>query len=115
VNLTMDRNEIMARSNGAASTLFVNLEGGTVQFGGPVDIGYQIVTANGCGSSGSKTVSCPTGKTVLGGGCYSDRSEEELERSSPSGTTGWTCRWDVCGSGEFGSWTSYAICANVKP
>lgn len=32
-NLAIDANEIMARNNGAASTLYINTEGGTVYFG----------------------------------------------------------------------------------
>lgn len=41
-NLALDGNEIMARNNGATSTLFLNNDGGTVEFGGPIRVPETI-------------------------------------------------------------------------
>ena len=45
LNLAMDRNEIMARNNGAPGNMFLNLDGGTV-FVGAVDSLSALVTNN---------------------------------------------------------------------
>lgn len=37
-NISIDNNEIMARNNGSSSELYINHEGGTTDFGGPVKI-----------------------------------------------------------------------------
>lgn len=102
-NISIDNNEIMARNNGATSTLFLNNNGGAIVCGGPIDIDYTIV-------SGSSSVSCPGGTKVLGGGCRIS-GDAEVRRSYPS-NNGWQCEaGDVVG---FISLTAYAICANVK-
>lgn len=45
-NLVIDNNEIMARSNGAVSTLNINLDGGTTKFGGNIDVGGSITSGS---------------------------------------------------------------------
>jgi hypothetical protein len=113
-NLALDNNEIMARDGGAVSTLFLNANGGDVAVGGLLDIGYQIVSAEGCDGSGTVTVSCTGARRVLGGGCFSDYDEQEIETSHPVGTTGWQCRFDDCDPGVFTTgFFAYAICAGV--
>ena len=102
-NISIDNNEIMARNNGAASTLFLNAEGGDVVVGGPLNIGYQIVT-------GSPTANCPTGKKPISGGCRIS-GDAEVRASYPSGN-GWTCV--VGDQSGFITLTAYAICVNVK-
>jgi hypothetical protein len=111
-NIIIDNNEIMARDNGTVSTLYINHNGGTTSFGGPIDIGYQIVTA---GDHTSVSVSCPSGKRVIGGGCYdSGPDEDPMYRSYPlSNGTGWHCAIDD-GTVGAGFVTAYAICANVR-
>lgn len=113
-NLAFDNNEIMARSGGAPAVLTLNNEGGDVRVGGQLDLDYQIVAStSSCSSAGSIVASCPAGKRVVGGGCYSSDGEEEIEVSRPSGDTAWHCRFDSC-PGGFGDWTAYAICLKVK-
>jgi len=114
LNLAFDNNEIMARNAGQTSTLYLNNDGGDVVVGGHLDLDYQIVTSTAaCSGAGSIVASCPAGKRVVGGGCYSGDGEEEIETSRPSGDTAWHCRFDSC-PGGFGDWTAYAICLKVK-
>ncbi|MFK7882788.1 MAG: hypothetical protein AB8F26_01225, partial [Phycisphaerales bacterium] len=59
-NLTMDRNEIMARNNGSPAGLFLNFEGGEVAFGEHrihPPLAYGSVRSNGSLLSGSSNVS----------------------------------------------------------
>jgi GAF domain-containing protein len=42
-NIVIDNNEIVARNNGAASSLFLNTNSGDVVIGWAIDIGYEIV------------------------------------------------------------------------
>jgi hypothetical protein len=102
-NVAIDGNEIMARNNGATSTLFLNNDSGDVVFGGAIDIGYEIVFVGFGGISGEAL--CPAGKEVIGGGCgcgldAATNSYPEADR--------WICRCDD----TLGA--AYAICANVK-
>jgi hypothetical protein len=108
-NVAIDGNEIMARSNGEASNLYVNVDGGDVVFGGAIDIGYEIVSVHE-EESASATALCPAGKKVLGGGCSGGTSWDYIEVSEPWGSTGWHCRKRY----ESVSVHVYAICANVK-
>jgi hypothetical protein len=58
-----------------------------------------------------RSVSCPAGKTVVGGGCSSASALSMLSISDsyPSGGTSWNCRGSVLGLGVV--LTVYAICA----
>jgi hypothetical protein len=118
-NLALDSNEIMARNNGATATLFLNNDGGDVKVGGTLDVGYQMVVAYGCDFAGGQTASCPAGKRVVYGGCYSPFAQEELEASYPGdgfgeSTTGWACRWDTCDDSSSTDYRTIAVCARVK-
>lgn len=104
-NIAIDGNEIMARNNGATSTLFLNNDGGDVRFGGAIDIGYEVVDNFSAGDT--VDVHCPAGKKVLSGGCSC--GNDDVERSYPiDGGTGWGCTCSGANSG------AAAICANVK-
>lgn len=111
-NLALDQNEIMARNNGAPATLFLNNEGGTTYFGGPIDIRFQIVTVEG---SGYIIATCPAGMRIIAGGCHTDDSTgstpDALVGSFPSSDTTWTCHWD---DSDDSSADAYAICAGVQ-
>ncbi|MEO7795339.1 MAG: hypothetical protein ABIV06_11260 [Thermoanaerobaculia bacterium] len=111
-NLSIDGNEIMARFNGQPSTLLLNNDGGTVVFGGPIDIGYQIVEQSVFGIG--VAVDCPTGLKVLGGGCRSADANDHLLTSRPSivgARNGWLCTYNDVNDSEL---TAFAICANVQ-
>jgi len=114
-NVAIDDNEIMARNNGSAATLNLNVEGGDVVVGGSLDIGRQIVTASE-GTTGDTAwdvqVTCPSGKHILGGGCRTDDRTRYVVESRPSGDTGWYC-WFSPGDTDK-TVTAYAICARVK-
>jgi hypothetical protein len=114
LNVAIDNNEILARNIGALAPLTLNNGGGEVVIGGPLEIGYEVVTSKGgCSSAGGIAVSCPSGKRVGGGGRSSGASREELEESRPNGDTGWHCRFDSC-PGGFGDWKAWAICLQVQ-
>jgi len=109
-NIAMDNNEIMARYNGAAATLYLNNDGGDIVCGGPIDIGYEIVHASG-GFSGIFDICCPAGKRLLGGGCFGSHPDLILASSYPVSSTCWRCGyWGDTDRTKDG----YAICANVK-
>ncbi|MGE0639424.1 MAG: hypothetical protein AB7G12_07155 [Thermoanaerobaculia bacterium] len=102
LNLSFDNNEIMARNNGSTATLYLNNNGGDVVIGGNLGLGLQYVEGGGA------SVSCPAGKKVLGGGCWTD-SDSPLLTTRPNSTlTGWQCAWDTSG---FITVKTYAICA----
>lgn len=105
LNISIDNNEIMARNNGAVSTLYLNADGGDISCGGPLVVGYQIVSAGG------SAVSCPTGKKPIGGGCRINSGSAELTQSYPT-ASGWACQ--VGDQVGFISLSTYAICASVK-
>ena len=107
-NVAIDGNEIMARNNGATSSLYLNNNGGDVVIGGSVDIGYEIVSRFGS-KAHCISISCPAGKQVVGGGCnvgYPDY----VVANNPTSNTSWEC----CGDETDSNVTVHAICANVK-
>lgn len=129
----------MARNNGATSTLFLNANGGNVSlvqsgsggvaigtatvpagvklnvqggdavFGGAIDIGYEIVVGP---SQQVSYAGCPSGKKVLGGGCFAN-ADLESSRPDESGFYGPPPGW-ICYAGAGNETTAYAICAKVK-
>jgi hypothetical protein len=82
--------------------------------------GIQILTATSGSNSNQKpntSVSCPAGKTVIGGGGDTSRSEAVVSNSAPTGlsngkATGWSVDADDLGQ-TTQSWTVtvYVICA----
>ena len=75
---------------------------------GTLDIGYEVVRSTCPGFCGGWSVSCPSGKKVLGGGCATS-SLDPIYCSCPDGETGWQC-W----VGDANGWIeASAICANV--
>jgi len=109
-NIVMDSNEIMARNNTAASTLYLNNDGGDVVTGSDLDVGgnlsvtgdlavvgglnfgYQIVEAQCGGNQNWCTATCPTGKKVISGGCHtSSGGVPPINASYPLSTTEWHC------------------------
>ncbi len=132
-NISIDNNEIMARDNGATSTLYLNanggnvslvnsgsggvaigsstvpagvklnVQGGDVMVGGAIDIGLMEVA----GPSGvdMAVISCPAGMIALSGGCHCNG---ELGASIGS-KTGWFCN---CWSGVLAS--SNVLCGRAK-
>jgi hypothetical protein len=108
-NVAIDGNEIMARDDGAASTLYLNFDGGAVVVGGVLDIGYTIVTVDG--TDGPMTAHCPAGKKVLGGGCWANALGATIALSRPLDDNKWMCGWD---GGEGDDLKVFAICANVR-
>jgi hypothetical protein len=88
---------------------------------GPVGVsGAQLVTADSATNSNtvkSESVSCPSGKKVLGGGAAVNTTTNTLAitRSSPNGSlTGWTAEAQETAAFA-GNWrvTVYAVCATV--
>jgi len=106
INVALDGNEIMARNNGAVSTLYVNNDGGDVVFGGAIDIGYEVAWDLSTDSTADAV--CPEGKKVLGGGCRCGL--DDVEDSIPNGNS-WHCE---CSAHLDGVTYAYAICARVK-
>ncbi len=74
--------------------------------GGRVDIGLEVVrcvTTTEC--------LCPTGKTVLSGGCWTDSGVRYQRPIRRGGSDGWTCNR----VGEGNLIAVYAVCARVQP
>jgi len=78
--------------------------------------GYQVVSSskNVEAYLQSHSVSCPSGKIVLGGGCRDEGASRHIKENYPNGQTGWNCvsRDAVFASG--GTITVYAICVNAN-
>ena len=108
INISIDNNEIMARNNGAPATLTLNQAGGDISCGGSLDVGLQVVTSTSGNAPIYRQASCPAGKKLLGGGCYS--VSELIVESRPISETTWQCRWDAVGD----QMTAYVVCANMK-
>ena len=84
---------------------FVN---GDVLVSGKVDIGYELVESASPSSVRQWSVSCPSGKKVLGGGCWS-HVQGDLSYPMSDGS-GWEC-W---AANDTGGIRAYAICADVE-
>ena len=111
-NLAIDENEIMARTNGVASTLHLNNDGGQVHAGGDLvvdgDLGIGIQTVSSNTDSDDIVVNCPAGKTIVSGGCFG--GADEIEGSFPNSDTSWRCLFNGVGVGN----TAYAVCARIE-
>ncbi|MHC4698896.1 MAG: hypothetical protein ACYTFA_19375 [Planctomycetota bacterium] len=75
---------------------------------GTLDIGYEVVESGSPGPIRIWSASCPSGKKVLGGGCWG-HAQGDLSYPLSDGS-GWEC-WAVDDTGWI---RAYAICANVN-
>jgi hypothetical protein len=75
--------------------------GGSIDLGGTLYYGYQIVTA---AATSSCTATCPSGYKVTGGGCKG--SDSDLRHNYPPNDYSWYCVSPY-------TVTCYAICARV--
>ena len=64
VNLAFDNNEIIARNNGTASTLYLNYEGGNIICGGPVQSTTFTGALNGNASTATRLAHINVGSTT---------------------------------------------------
>lgn len=114
-NIAVDSNEIMARNNGATAKLFLNANGGEVQIGGPLLVGYEVVEQiGGCGGPGGLWIEavCPAGKRALGGSCDRFHATNDSRPLSIGGVAGrgWRCEIANCDSSD----RAIAICAGIR-
>jgi hypothetical protein len=94
VNLAMDNNEVMARNNGATSSLYLNNNGGTVLTGADLDVGDDLFVTQGahfdCPSCGSTTTfdgASNWGDLTIQGRVLS--TSDNLHLSPPGGRDVW--------------------------
>lgn len=111
-NVVMDNNEIIARDNGATSSLYLNINGGDVVIGGTLDIGWEFLTERTSNEYGNAEVYCTAGKRPLGGGCASAVGLEYIESNHPF-CDGDGCGWRCSVDGSKGA-IAWVICAKVK-
>ncbi len=82
--------------------------------GSPGISGYEVVDLTGVagnvvpGEYVVKSLSCPTGKKVLGGRCSSGLN---LHRSAPENNS-WECGWIASNNGSYALY-AYAICVTT--
>ncbi|MBT6052077.1 MAG: hypothetical protein HOG49_35180, partial [Candidatus Scalindua sp.] len=77
VNIVMDNNEIIARNNGSASTLYVNKDGGNVILGNSaskIGIGTQTIVS-------TRAINTATGAYLTTGGTWTSASSRELKEN----------------------------------
>ena len=76
-NIVMDNNEIIARNNGSASTLYVNKDGGNVILGNSaskIGIGTQTIVS-------TRAINTATGAYLTTGGTWTSASSRELKEN----------------------------------
>lgn len=132
-NMAIDNNEIMTRNNGSPATMFLNHDGGSVVIGGNaadprlglgtslpterldlgggnIAMGYEVITNLTDLSATLAYALCPSGKTVISGGCNCG-TDDFAERFGPvffADGNGWECK---CAGTVI---SATAICANIK-
>jgi hypothetical protein len=80
---------------------------------GNVSMGYEILSVD-CGPTCVQTtVSCSSGKKLLGGGCYLTAGGTTLTASFPGGLNGYAADMWFCRSAAATTITAYAICARI--
>lgn len=85
---------------------------GDITSTGSVIMGRQIVQSLPPGNIAGATAYCPSGKVIIGGGCYhSDTTfAARLSISYPNTDSSWTCAYHEANNGVV---TAYAICARM--
>lgn len=85
------------------------LTGGPITGSGTISLamGYQRVWT-GPTVATVLSVTCPAGKSVIGGGCQSS-TFDDASNGWPDSNTSWRCRW----GSSVAEHTAWAICANV--
>lgn len=108
-NMVLDSNDIMVRDNQQPGVLFLNDNGGDVVVGGLLDIGLEVVREDAFDTFFIEAV-CPSGKRLLGGGCWA--ANDVINISAPSSDTpeAWRCQ----SSDTTLQVVAHAYCARVK-
>lgn len=76
---------------------------------GQINIAIEIVTTDNSAAT-AKTVTCTSGKVVLGGGCRHDGGGAMyVVKSYPSSSAQWTCEYN-----NNGDLIAYAVCGKVR-
>ena len=78
----------------------------------PIEI-VQAEAIPGGAAVFARSVSCPVGKRVIGGGGETDRSDIFMTRSYPESTTSWRVRWETDNNASISPSfiRAYAVCA----
>ena len=100
--------------NAGSASVTGALSAGSATVGGEKVIrGYSPASAVCDAGSEACTIACPVGKKVLGGGCWLDNIDQEINVTYPAaGNDGWTCQRKGEGNGL--SWSIWAACATVE-
>lgn len=117
----LQRNLNIPKVHASPSTCTVNDDldvSGDLTVHGSSSIGWEMVSANytvSPGHRGGGTVDCPSGKRLLGGGCYSGIVSTVLEVNVPLDQDTWWCQIGNDDPTNSAHVTVYAICARVVP
>jgi hypothetical protein len=78
--------------------------------GGNILMGYGMTTGT-CSNVWNCVFSCPAGKQVIAGGCYTANNAVAIAQNQPLSTTQWQC-----GSLNYTAttWAWFLLCANIK-
>jgi microcystin-dependent protein len=104
---TLTGSVTMSSLTATGDTSFSNAAS-TATFSGWIDIGLEIVSTRVNAIQGS--ISCPSGKKVLGGGCNTNDNTKYLVMSYPSASNGWYCYANAIAT----LFDIFAICARIK-
>lgn len=79
-----------------------------------LDVGFQTVkTETFSATSNVQTATCPSGKKLVGGGCWDFFTSTRLRTSGTSGSATWLCTWeDFQINGTPLGFGTYALCSN---
>lgn len=79
-----------------------------------LDVGFQTVkTETFSATSNVQTATCPSGKKLLGGGCFDFFTSTRLRTAGTSGSATWLCTWEHSQiNGIPLGFGTYALCGN---